>query len=576
FYRTIRVQDMVGKPLVDRIQPVQLEGVPMWFIERFPLETPIGESTVMAGWVQAGQVIVRSHPGFAYRQLWQNAVDTFWWFLVSSLVVLLIGMSLLRMVLKPLRDIEHQANAIFNREFPVIEDLPKTVDLRRIVEAMNRMTAKVKQMLAELERLAEGLRGQAHRHPVTGLSNKRHFLNAVNTLLDTPEECSSAILALVELKAFKAYNDSRGYQAGDELLKEMAEALRLTADQLPKVQLAHLSGADFALFMQDCSFDDGRELGQKLSTMLAGIYGTGKLDEPDVGHVGMAYFDGGQTLSELLSQADMALRTAQSQEANAWYLCAPDEVDPNNVKTATDWRSAILDALETDRVVLQYQPVFACTDRQIMHHEVFVRFKEKSNSGQDTLVSAGVFMPQAESLGLTAEIDRAVIGKVLNRLMYEQDQDHRYAVNISPPSIQRSTFINWLGEQLSEHRAVSHRLIFEMPEYGAVSQLKQVQQFIELVKSHGAAFSLDHFGRSHSAFGYLKSIKADYLKIDGSYLRELHDNTDNQFFIQALSDIAHGLEIEVIGETIETEQTWVLLPELNVDGGQGYYLGRPE
>ena len=309
---------------------------------------------------------------------------------------------------------------------------------------------------------------------------------------------------------------------------------------------------------------------------MVGLYGTGKLDEPDAGHIGMAYFDGRQSLSELLSEADMALRVAQGMGANAWHLYSPDEASHNPVKGASDWRNYILDALESDRVVLQYQPVFSCGDRQILHHEVFVRFKEEDENGDTQLLSAGIFMPQAESHGLTAEIDRAVISKVLNRLMYEQDMQHRYAINISPPSVQRSTFINWLAQQLGEHSAVAHRLIFEMPEYGAVSQLDQVQQLIELIKLYGASFSLDHFGRSHSAFGYLKSIKADYLKIDGSYLRSIHESTDNQFFIQALADIAHGLEIKVIGETIETEQAWSLLPELHVDGGQGYYLGRPK
>ena len=575
FYRMIRVQDMAGKPLVDRVQPVQFEEVPAWFVERFPLDTPVGEATIMGGWVQAGQVIVSSHPGYAYRQLWQNAVDTFWWFLVSALVVLLIVMSALRRVLKPLREVENQANAIFNREFPIIENLPKTLDLRRIVEAMNRMSGKVKQMLSELEKLAEGLRKQAHRHPVTALSNKRYFFDAVTNLLETPEECSCGVLALVQLKDFKAYNDQKGYQAGDELLKETAAALKKVVDTVPQGHLAHLTGADFALFIQDCSMNEGAKLGQALSTALAGLYGTGKLEEPDAGHIGMAYFEGTQNLSELISEADMALRVAQGEGANAWHLCTPDEITHNHVKGAADWRSCILDALENDRVVLQYQPVFSCADQQVLHHEVFVRFREENDRGESELLSAGLFMPQAESLGLTAEIDRAVISKVLNRLMYEQDMEHRYAINISPPSIQRSTFIHWLGQQLGEHSAVAHRLIFEMPEYGAVSQLDQVQQLIELVKLYGASFSLDHFGRSHSAFGYLKSIKADYLKIDVSYLRSLHENTDNQFFIQALADIAHGLEVKVIGEAIETEQAWKLLPELHVDGGQGYFLGRP-
>ncbi|MFI0376640.1 MAG: LapD/MoxY N-terminal periplasmic domain-containing protein, partial [Candidatus Thiodiazotropha sp.] len=144
YYRLVVVQDMQGAPLVERKLAVTLEGVPEWFIEQFPLSTPIGEAIVMSGWVQAGKVVVQSHPGFAHRQLWQNSVEIFRWFLLSALVVLLLALLSLQFVLRPLREVEQQANAIVNREFPIIERLPRTLDLRRIVLAMNRMSTKVK------------------------------------------------------------------------------------------------------------------------------------------------------------------------------------------------------------------------------------------------------------------------------------------------------------------------------------------------------------------------------------------------------------------------------------------------
>ncbi|MBT3060907.1 MAG: GGDEF-domain containing protein, partial [Candidatus Thiodiazotropha sp. (ex Lucina pensylvanica)] len=179
YYRLVVVQDMQGEPLVERSLAVTLEGVPPWFIERFPLTTPRGEAIVMSGWVQAGKVVVQSHPGFAHRQLWENSVEVFWWFLVSALVVLFLGLLSLQLVLKPLRQVEQQANAIVNREFPIIERLPGTPDLRRIVLAMNRMSSKVKEMIEKLERLTEGLHRQASRNPVTDLTNKRFFHNTM-------------------------------------------------------------------------------------------------------------------------------------------------------------------------------------------------------------------------------------------------------------------------------------------------------------------------------------------------------------------------------------------------------------
>ncbi len=576
YYRLVRVEDMKGKPLVERILPVKLDDVPDWFIERLPLDTPVGEAAVMSGWVQAGWVEVRSHPGYAYTQLWRNVEETFWWFVISAVIVLVIGISLLHAVLRPLKQVEQQADAICNREFPVVEPLPKTLDLRRIVEAMNRMSSKVQGMLDELVKLAGQLRKQAHQHPVTGLANKAHFIDMLGTLVQSREEFSKGGLCLVQLRDFKAYNDKNGYQAGDELLCIVAEQLSDLVQQYPGASLAHLAGADFALLVQDIEYDQVEELARKLSSRLSALYATGRLDDPDVGHVGAACFDGSQSVSELLAQADTALQQARSLGGNSWRVAARDAVPGEQARGALAWRDFILQSLDEGRIVLQFQPVLSSPGRAVLHREVLVRIAPPSDAVESGLMNAGVFMPQAESLGLTQEIDRAVVSQVLALLQQEGMDGEVYAINLSPSSLDHEDFMIWLEQQLMQNAGASRRVIFEMPEYGAVARIDRVQQLIGMLSRYGAGFAIDHFGRSFGSFAYLHSCKLSYLKVDGSYMRSLDKNRENQFFIHALAEIAHGLEIVVIGELIESEVVWNLLPELNIDGGQGYYLGPPE
>ena len=576
FYRVIRVEDINGKPLVDRVLPVQIEGVPDWFIERLPLTTPEGEAILMDGWVERGRVLVRSHPGYAYGQLWQTIAGTLRWFALSALLALLVGVLLLKQVLRPLRSVEQQANAICDREFPITDALPRTRDMRRIVEAMNRMSAKVRQMLDELERLASGLRRQAYQHPVTQLANKRFFMDSLESQIRSDEEFSRGALCLIQLKGFKQYNDHHGFQAGDELLVACARQLASLAAQWPRSQLAHLTGADFALLVPGCSDEEAAGVAGQLASALAALYGTGKLDEADVGHVGVGYFDGRQTLSELLSEADMALRMAQNQGANGWHLSRPDELQ-GQIRGASEWRAFIEAALERNLVQLQFQPVVSCSDQALLHREVLVRLPENLEQGADgPLLSAGLFMPQAESLGLTAAIDKAVIRQVLERLSAESGEACAYAVNLSLPTLSTEGFMDWLDRLLAEHPGQASRMVFELPEYGVVSMVEQVNALLGLVARRGARLSIDHFGRSFSSLAYLRSMKIHYLKVDGSFMRSIEENSDNQFFVQALSEIAHGLEIQVIAEAIETEAAWSLLPGLHVDGAQGYYIGRPE
>jgi EAL domain-containing protein (putative c-di-GMP-specific phosphodiesterase class I) len=340
--------------------------------------------------------------------------------------------------------------------------------------------------------------------------------------------------------------------------------------------LAHLNGGDFALFVEDMPVSEAAKLGETLSSVLSGLTESGLVESQDMGHIGLAAYNATQNLSELLAQADMSLRTAQSEGANTWHLYKPGEIDTTSIRGGSDWQATIQNALARNRFVLQFQPVLACRDNRILHHEVYVRIKEEDERGVYQLLSAGLFIPHADRLGLTPRIDQTVIGKVIERLQVETSQGTCYAINISPISLKSKEFIAWLDQQLSIKSAIAPRLIFEMPEYGAVNQLDNIEAFIHLVKRHGTAFSLDHFGRSHSAFGYLKTIKIDFLKIDGSYLWELQKSAENQFFIQALVDIAHSLEIKVIGEAVETKQVWSILQQLNLEGGQGYFLGKPE
>ena len=569
FYRSIRVEKMDGTGVVERQLPVRIDGVPEWFVRILPLETPLGQASVMDGWVQAGRVLVQSNPGLAYAQLWSNVTGMLRWFLTSAVVMSLLGVLLLKLVLRPLRSVEDQASAICERRFPVLDRLPRTRELRRIVEAMNRLSLKVKQMLTESEQLADDLRRQANQDPVTGLANKRHFMDTLSHLVDSPEEFPSGLLCLIQLDDFKGFNDAHGYQAGDRLLRALAVRLREVAETLPAHHLARISGADFALVVDGLSEEEGRSLGARLSAQLARLHDSGDIDRLDVGHVGIACFDGSQSVSELLSQADMALQAARGESANAWHLIVPRHSERPHIRGATEWRGFLQRALDRDRLVLQLQPVVSCPGGEAMHHEVLVRIREG-----DDLINAGLFMPQVERWGLAAQVDRAVLTRVLTTAT--DGPERRYAVNLSPSSLKTPGFVSWLGDQLQRHPQAAQRLIVELPEYRAVTMLGRIGSLIELLERHGTQFSLDHFGRSFGSFAYLQSLRAHYLKLDGSYLRSLEQNLDNQFFLQALAKIAHGLEIQVIAESVETETQWKLLPSLNIDGAQGYFIGRPE
>lgn len=167
YYRSIRIIDTGGAPLVERAQPVRFDDVPAWFVRLIPLNTPLGEAMLMSGWRQLGRVQVTSNPGYAYLELWRTTRGSVGLFALVAALAVALSVVGVNIILRPLRATEAQAAAIADREFPVQEHLPRTRELRRVVEAMNHMSRKVRQMLDEQialgERLREGLPRPGHR-----------------------------------------------------------------------------------------------------------------------------------------------------------------------------------------------------------------------------------------------------------------------------------------------------------------------------------------------------------------------------------------------------------------------------
>jgi diguanylate cyclase (GGDEF)-like protein len=574
YYREVAVIDIEGKPVVVRKQQAKLGNVPQWFVDRVPLETPRGEALIMSGWQQAGTVRVEANPGYAYVALWANAVESFWWFLGASTVTVLLGVLALHFILRPLREVESQARAICDREYPVQKKIPWTLELRSVVEAMNRMSIKVKEMFDEQTASIERLRAENYRDSLTGLANRRYFEMNLKQLIDTGK---SGALILLELKDFKQYNEKRGFQAGDELLRNTAGFLLAICKAMPQVDslAAHLSGANFAIILNNADEQEANEIGQNLVKAFPRFRERGLIEGEDVGHIGITLF-GSQGYGDVLSTADMALRAAQQQGPNALHFIDPARRDgAAPAKTATEWGSALREALEHKRVTLLVQPVKHALESMrdtLLHYEALMRLTDAG--GQP--IPAVVYTPVAKRLGLATDFDRVMVSEALQRLAHRRYGDTPVAVNLFPASLQNHEFIEWLCQQLAAAPDAAAHLLIEFAEYGIVENIEALREFIHRLAPYGVRIGLDHFGRGFASFGYLSSLKLDYLKIDGSYIRGITESKENQFFVESVIQVAHGLEIKVYAVSVETEAELALLARMGLDGVQGYGIGRPE
>lgn len=564
YYRNITFRKSAdGQNAIQRDLPVAIEGVPVWFINMIDLPEPVGQAEVVAGWRILGDVIIVGNPGYAYRDLWRVCVQYVYIFLLTAFVCyFIIGLGL-RYLLRPLTKVESQAEAICRREFPVQKDLPKTVELRRVVTAMNRMVEKVQSMFQEQVGLTESLYKQAHLDPVTQLSNRRDFDARFTAYIESERSGSRGALFLLQIQGLIEYNDSHGRDAGDECLESIAATLKETITASDAI-IGRRSGADFSIFIPELDESEAEHLAEEVISSLSrrSWYESKEL----LPYLGAAYSEAITRENSLLSQADMALRQAQHhcEGGGNWQLAERDQAE--SARPASEWGDMISSAIERRAFVLHYQPVYSIGG-ELVHLEVLCRLQQ----GEE-LLTAGVFWPMVERFHLSADLD-----KVLIEMLAEQNPagGSILCVNLSPNSLHNEQFVPWLEGFMKANPQFSERLQLELPAQMLEADEAILRGVVQRLGACCAGVSLDHFGVAGSEFMHLQSIDLRMLKVDMRFTHTMDPKSDSRFYVETLLKIARSCDLTLFAEGIETEEQWSAVQQLGLDGGQGYYLGRP-
>lgn len=561
YYQRISYTTHEGEVVVVRESPVQAEEVPQWFIDIIAIPSPKGESEVINGWFRLGKIQVVGHTGLAYRDLWRVFMEQLWLFAFTA--VLAYGMAgvSLRLLLRPLKRVERQAEAICRREFPEQQSEPRVPELRSMVQAMNRMVAKIRDMFNEQIELTESLHRASHVDPVTGLSNRVDFDARLEAFIKSEQGGGEGALLLGQVSQLHLYNQKLGREAGDRLLVTIANRLKPLLLSRPGAIVSRRSGADFCMFIPGVDRLQTEALCVQLIEELQSINWP---EGPMPFHLGAVHETSVTLDSQLLSRADAALRTAQHQADSHWHLLTQHS---QSERPAGEWRNLLRGIIDEGLIQLYYQPVFD-RHRKLLHSEVLVRM---DIDGQ--LQNAGTFLPQVERFALADALDKNVLTLLAAQ---PASRSQKFSVNLSPRSVALPSFREWLQGFLAEHPQLARNLVLEVSESVVLSHAGALTQLVQSVGEWGTQVALDHFGVAGSAFNYLQTLPLYCLKVDRSFISQLETRQDNQFFVKSLAHIAHSCDMLLLAEGVESEVEWALIQQLGLDGGQGYLLGRPD
>ncbi len=488
YFASIRVIDIKsGKPLVERVQAHAERTVPGWFERLVDLQPQGGDALIMRGWEQAARVEVVSHPQFALARLWDSALGSLYWLLACGAASLLLGGWLLRRQLRPLDQMVRQAHAISRREFLSLPRLPRTPELRRVVQAMNQMVEKLRTLFAEEAARSDKLRAQAYQDSLTGLPNRRLFDARLNEQLGAGEHEHAGQLLLLRLNDLNGLNQRLGGQRTDELIQAVARLLVDSCGQQGRADwlLARSRGGEFAVLAPGCSREQAERLAEELCEGLENLARTGASDLTPVAYLGISAFAEGDSPADLLARADQALAQAESQPAQPW--ASQDGTALAALNDSQDWHDWIDQALTERRLLLYFQPVVDCLDTQrVLHHKVLARLLDP----QATAIAAGRFLPWIERFGWAARLDLAMLEQSLEHL---RRHPRPLALSLSAASVRNAQTFAPLLALLKAHPQEARQLTLELDErhLPAAAELERLSQ---VLRELGCGLGLQHFG----------------------------------------------------------------------------------
>jgi diguanylate cyclase (GGDEF)-like protein/PAS domain S-box-containing protein len=420
---------------------------------------------------------------------------------------------------------------------------------------------------------AEQLLYLAERDSLTGLYNRHRFQLELERMVEESirHHMPSALLYF-DLDEFKAINDHFGHKAGDSMLIRVAgEVSGLTRRH---EMLFRLGGDEFAVLMPNSDERQALALAERVVRAISQIPFRFEGQSLHItSSLGIALYPSHAADQEqLVVRADAAMYQAKQAGKNACRLYREDLNNTPEMVNRLSWNERLARALDQDLFELHFQGVYQTRSRELAHLEALIRLRDEE-SGE--LVPPGRFIPIAEKSNKILEIDRWVLRQAIH-LLAEHPHGPRIAVNISGRSFDDPGLPGYIVELLREYSLAPERLIIEITETAAVSDLTDAERFIEALKLAGCEVCLDDFGAGFASFAYLKHIRVDAIKLDGMFIRNLPHDHDNQVFVRGMVEVARGLGKITVAECVEDEATLDLLAKLGVDKAQGYFLDRPQ
>ena len=557
-YLYISLVDVDNKILYERKnEAVQLD-VPQWFLSLITIKAPIASANVSAGWNQVGILNVQSDVSYAYRQLYSVLINLLVSFSILAVVGLVLLNILLAAALKPLKQVQLQAEAVTRNEFIIQKDIPTTKEFKDVVLGMNKMVSKVKAMFdkgnAELKRQKE----LEYTDPTTKLKNRKYLIDKLPEYLKIDATSKGGVDMMISISGVIEANETIGHQKVDKLFVEIAKIFKVYASNYENSIVSRMNGTEFSILLPDCTDHDALELAYGICDSAdKAIDGAGLDTDITFMSIGLYEYNYKQNIGQLLSLCDNALTQAKFNNSH---------IHLDKAETATEvmgkdaWRNIISQTLDSNGFCFTLWTAVNVQTEKIDHDVISITMQ----TADGTIYSYGQFMASAHQVGLSSKIYQNVInmmfmlpdmrlqGKTCSlRLSYEYLNEADTYVELS--QLFKSYALN-----------LPFQLVIEMPDKLVHQNSEQVKLYKKLFETYNIEMGIFEFIGENVDYQYLQDIRPLYIKAEADYFISQSDQA-----IASLRLITDTVGISLVATSVMDMVTLNKLKEKDIHIIQG-------
>lgn len=553
YYKEMRLENVDGEDLVKLTNPVQMEGVPSWIIQLLPMQPATAVSEISSGWTISGTIHVSSNPAYAYLKLYEQAKETLFYSFLIFLAAFALLMLVLRFTLKPLKDIQKQANEISTGNFTTITQLPWTREVRQVATSMNGMSKKIGDTIARLNSRLDSLNDSLKRDLLTGLFNQPTFDVDVKKAMSASQTGYAIYIKFDDLAEI---SKDKGNDVVDTLLREFAQTLKQCVANHGDAY--RLYGSEFALLCPEADEKTITVLADKLKHDITHL--GQRYDIEDMVHTGIVLFDRSSEFDRLMPAMIEAYEQARIIGLNAYFI----KQDSISSRSEQEWKAIIHQTIDNNTPEITFTAeafnYSGAAPVKVMQ-EAFTVVTD--NDGMQLPI--GTFFSMAQEFNQAEMLDRCIINKIIHK-MEQADQQVPVTINLSMVSVASAEFHAWLGARLEQTTLANNLLAFSVTAYAAAKDLAAFASFSSFVKNLGATTLLKRYSSDIITTDMLRELHIDYIRLSRNVTENIRGNVNKPDFIEIIQEVASLVEIKVLAESVKADDDFEFVKQAGLYG----------